>query len=333
MKKFHLLPVFVWSVFFVQARESEVSVTNPSDGTILAGTLAVPDSGAPKALFVMATGSGAQNRDEEIFGYRPFKVISDSLVSNGYAVLRTDDRGVGGSTGDSSAATLDDLTDDAIAGVEYLRSQFPGVKVGILGHSQGGDVAVKAGARNAVDFIVTLAGPAWAGDSLVMSQARALAVALTGSWPQEATHRRLLDIAKSDLPAFTAKMMLYHELAAQVGEAANIPQVQQQLNAQVEPMVSIAYRDLLRYDPADDIQKVRVPWLALNGSKDTQVISDNLKTIKELCLSATTVELPGHNHLFQKATTGLVNEYQTSGSCPTPEAIAVILNWLKDVTF
>lgn len=313
------------------ASERDVVVRNTSAAINLAGSLAVPDSGQPTAFFVLASGSGAQNRDEEVMGQKPFKVLSDTLVAHGYGVLRMDDRGVGESDGVFADAVLDDFTSDALAGVEFIRKSYPGAKVGILGHSQGGQVAVKAASRGLVDFIVTLAGPAWPGDSLVMSQARAIAVAATGSWPNEQLQRRLLDVAMSGMPTSVMRTVLYSTVAEAAGDAISFPHVQQQIMAQIEPILTPMYRDLLLYDPTDDIKAVDVPWIALNGDKDLQVMVGNLDTIRHLNPRAVTIVVPGHNHLFQPAITGLMDEYPTAGRAPSDTTLSLLIDALKGI--
>ena len=329
MKSFITLFLCFLSCQFFFAKESEITVYNEQSGIKLAGTLAVPDTKSPKALFVFASGSGAQNRDEEIMGLRPFKVLSDVLINEGYGVLRMDDRGVGQSEGVFETATLADFTSDAVSAVKHLKNLYPDIRVGILGHSQGGQVAVRAAANNNADFIVTLAGPAWSGDSLVMSQCRALAVATTGSWPNESLERKLLDIAKSNIPDFTVRILLTAELSNTLGDIAKMPQVQEQIYNQISPLVTPMYRDLLRYNPADDISSVKVPWLALNGDKDLQVLVKNLETIKDLNPNAVTVIIPDHNHLFQPAITGLPTEYPIAGQSPSDMTIEILVNELN----
>lgn len=320
------------SVLTTVAEEKEVTVRNVSASLDLAGTLSLPDEDQPHAFVVFASGSGKQNRDEEVMGHKPFKVLSDALVSEGYATLRMDDRGEGKSEGKFEDAVLDDLTGDVLAGVDYVRQLYPDARVGILGHSQGGEIAVKAAAADKVDFIITLAAPAWPGDSIVMSQCRALAVATTGSWPMEGLERELLDIAKSNLPSFVVLNMAVEAYVKHLGEKFNDVAVRAELYKQVAPITTPMYRDLLRSDPSEDIKSVSVPWLALNGDKDLQVISGNLETIAELCPSATTVVMPGHNHLFQKAVTGLPGEYPTAGQSPSEETVTAILDWMKSLT-
>lgn len=310
--------------------ERDVTVFNKRDGICLAGTLSYPASGKPRAAIVLASGSGQQDRDETIMGHRPFRTIAEGLSSKGYAVLRMDDRGIGGSGGDFSESTTDDFVTDISAAVCYLDSCLGGsVPVGVLGHSEGGTVAVKTAVTNGLcRFIVTLAGPAWSGDSIIMSQARAIATAMTGRWDNEASQRRLLDIVKSDMPGYMANAQLALEIGREYGEGATIPQVKEQIGNAAALMTSPWYRAMVRYNPEDDIRRVAVPWLALNGSKDLQVLPGNLETIRELNPKATTVELEGHNHMFQKCVTGLMQEYATLQGDISDETIDAIVSWL-----
>lgn len=311
----------------------DVTVVNHREGVTLAGTLTAPDDSAPRAAIVLASGSGAQNRDEEVVGHRPFKTIAEYLSDRGYAVLRLDDRGVGGSGGNSSKSTTDNLARDMSAAIALLDSLYSGVPKGVIGHSEGGVTAVKcANADSLCRFIVTLAAPAWSGDSIVMSQARALAVAMTGRWDGEATQRRLLDIVMSPTSDFIAKTLLRNELTARLGESAKMPQVAQQIEQSVSVMLSPAYRSLVRCNPEADMRRVAVPWLALNGSRDTQVLPDNLKTIKEYNPRADTMLVEGHNHLFQPCVTGLVNEYATISGDISGITLEAIAAWLDKTT-
>lgn len=311
--------------------EHEVEISNPGAGITLAGTLAVPDDTSPKGAILLASGSGPQNRDEEIAGHKPFKILSDSLASSGYAVLRMDDRGTAKSGGVFKTAIQEDFISDAEAALSFLDSCFHDIPKGILGHSAGGTTAIRLASRGQVDFIVTLGAPAWRGDSLIMSQSRALATALTGGWEGEETQRKILEIARGPLPASLARTMIYAAVASQLEGAASMPAVQQRLSAQADAAVSPWYRDMLRHDPADDISRISIPWIALNGERDTQVLPDNLSTISSLNPAATTVLLPRHNHLFQECSSGLPHEYSTCGQAPSPETIAAILSWLEKI--
>lgn len=330
---FTIVIVLLSVSFSLIGKEQSVWVKNSAADIELAGTLSLPTTETPKAFLLLISGSGAQNRDEEVFGHRPFKILADTLTSAGYGVLRLDDRGTGESQGVYEDATLNDFLTDAEAAVKYLREEYPESHIGLLGHSQGGEIAVMAASHNKepIDFIITLAAPAWPGDSLIMSQCRALAVATTGSWPGESLERRLLDIAKSDISPTLAKPMLMQAFSSSLGDIMSVPQVQQQVWQQIQPLLSPMYRGLLRYDPTDDIKNVKVPWLALNGDKDFQVLQDNLKTINELNPMAKVLILKGHNHLFQHAVTGLPDEYSTAGQSPSEETLTSILEFLDQI--
>lgn len=310
--------------------EREVTIANPQDNISLAGTLVAPDDGHAKAAIVLASGSGAQDRDETIMHHKPFKVIAETLADKGFAVLRMDDRGVGKSTGDAATVTLDSNLRDVETAVNWLDSVFQESRAGVIGHSEGGQIAVRLAQRKNIDFIVTLAAPALAGDSIIMSQGRALANAMTGSWDGEKLQRKLLDLAKSDMPEFLAHSMMYVEMTAALGEMAKMPQVQTQLNQQIVVMLSPWYREFLRYDPAEDIKRVSIPWLALNGSKDMQVLPENLNTIKSLNSKANTMIVDGLNHLFIPAQTGSPAEYATITAPFSPEVIEIIAEWIDN---
>lgn len=311
----------------------EIKVTNPADGMVLAGTLTVPETGTPRAALVLATGSGSQDRDETVAGHKPFKRIAEYLADRGYAVLRLDDRGTGESGGSADDITPQSNTADVSSGLAWLDSAFSKVPAGVLGHSEGGQIACRIAAGNpACRFIVTLAGPAWRGDSIVMSQSRALAVALTGRWDAEDSQRKLLSVASSTMPDITASPMLYQIIMSAMGPQASLPQVKEYVSAQVSGLLKPWYREFLRYDPADDIKTVKVPWLALNGEKDMQVLPANLNTIASLNPSAETILLPGHNHLFQNASTGMPDEYEKLPEDISDITLETIAAWL-DRTF
>jgi len=309
----------------------EVAVENIADSVVLAGTLTLPDNGKPVAAIVMITGSGAQDRDETVFGHKLFKTIAEYLSNRGYAVLRTDDRGVGVSTGSGDDVTPQSNVRDAAAVLKWIAAEYPDIPAGFIGHSEGGQTAVRASVNPECRFIVTLACNAWKGDSLVMAQSRAISVSMTGLWEAESLQRQLLSVAESQLPAYSARMIMLSALASSVGEQARIPEVQEYMAGQVDAMLSPWYREFLRYDPADDIRAVSVPWLALNGSKDLQVPVENLVTISSLNPNVETKVIDGHNHLFQHATTGLPQEYATISGDISPETLAIIADWLDEI--
>lgn len=311
----------------------DVKVLNPADSILLAGTVSEPAEGTVSAVLVMATGSGLQNRDEEAFGKKPFKVIAEKLSADGFAVLRMDDRGFGESEGAETVAnaTNDDFKSDVEAGIEYMKALYPGKKIGILGHSEGGTTAIRIAASHpeSIDFIITLAAPAWPGDSIVVSQSRALAMAIQGKWDGEATQKNLVEIAKSSLPDIQKRIAMMTVAGEAFGEAAKLPQVQQNMLQQVNAMISPWYVATLRYNPANDIKNIKIPWLALNGAKDLQVLPGNLLTIKQLNPDADTRELPGLNHLFQHCSSGLPQEYAGIIEDISADIPQIISQWLN----
>lgn len=320
---------FVVTSAFAHPSEHEVRVTNHSAGIVLAGTLTTPPS--PKAVCVLATGSGAQDRDETLLGHKPFKVLADSLADRGYAVLRMDDRGTGSSGGSFSGATVDDFVTDIAAGVGYVDSLFRDIQICVIGHSEGGGIAIRLGASDKrVDMIVTLAAPAWRGDSVIMSQCREMAMRMLGHWDGEALQRQLLDIAMSDASESSVRMSLQYLLMTL--PEASIPQVREQLMASAAQMSTPYYRQMLRYDPIPDIEKVKCPWLALNGDRDVQVLCANLDTIATHAPQADTVTMVGHNHLFQHSTTGMPDEYASLHEDISIETLNTIISWLDAQT-
>ncbi|MBE6305734.1 MAG: alpha/beta hydrolase [Bacteroidales bacterium] len=303
----------------------EISVTT-SDGIELGATLTLPHK--PKAAILLITGSGVQNRDEEIMGKTPFKTLAGALGEAGFAVLRVDDRGYANSA-DAEGITIDTDMEDSRAALAKLDSLIPGVKKGLIGHSSGGTVAIRLGATDTrADFIITLAAPAWKGDSLLMAQSRALATAMTGKWDQEALQRELVSIAASNTPTALARPTLMAIMSRELGVAATMPQVKAQIEVQINGILSPWMRSMLRYDPAEDIKNIRIPFLALNGTKDLQVPVANLKTFKTLNPMAETIELEDHNHLFQKSQTGLPQEYAILEGDLSTETLSTIVEWV-----
>lgn len=310
-----------------QFNDRQVKVFCPVDSIYLAGTLSVP-SASTRAAILLITGSGSQNRDEEIYGHRPFKTLAEFLASNGIAVIRLDDRGVG----DSDGANLvehtvnSDLCNDALAAIAFLKKQFPDLPVGAFGHSEGGKTAYRI--ADSCNFIITAGAPAWPGDSILISQSRAIATALTGKWDAEPAERAFVAIATSDMPDWQKKATLIFTMNQMLGDVAALPDVKESIAAEAQTVLRPWYQDMLRYNPAPDIARVSVPWLAVNGQLDLQVLPGNLLTIKQLNPSVDILELPGHNHLLQRCTTGLPQEYPQISEDLSPIALNEILNWL-----
>jgi hypothetical protein len=310
-------------------REQEVKYENKTAGIHLAATLTIPQGKGPFPAVLLIPGSGAQDRNETVFGHRPFLVMADYLTRKGIVVLRADDRGVGKSSGSMATSTTADLATDAEAGLAYLKTRSdvnPG-KMGLLGHSEGGLIAPMVAARNPdVAFIVMLAGPGVPGDQVIIEQVRMVAK-LSGASDEQANanagmERDVLDLVKQekDPAALQAK------IKEKIGSA--IP------DDQLNPLTSPWYRFFISYDPAPALAKVKCPVLALDGEKDTQVPAKaNLPVIRKVLEASgnkdfEVVEMPGLNHLFQTAKTGGVGEYQQIEETMSPAALEKVAAWI-----
>jgi len=306
--------------------------TVPGPGGIhLAGTLTVPPGQGPFPAALLIAGSGPNNRNEDVFGHKIFLVLADNLTRHGFAVLRLDKRGVGQSTGDAATATTSDYAADAAAAFAWLRRQpeIDAARVGLIGHSEGGLIApMVASQRPSVAFVVLLAGQAERGEDLIVSQVEAINAA-SGAPPAAVakiatTERAILDVVMA-APTDAAVPAALNAAAAR-GAIPKIPP------AQVPGLDSPWYRAMLKTDPAPYLQALRCPVLALIGSKDVQVPpAANLPLLKaDLAHDphATVEELPGLNHLFQTATTGLPTEYAQIQETIAPAALTTMDHWL-----
>lgn len=275
----------------------EVTFTNDADGATLAGTLTYPigyDKKQKPMVVLFVSGSGQQNRDEELMNHKPFLVIADYLARQGIATLRYDDRATGWSVGgEVKNATSEDFARDAVAGIDFLRAKKAFSKVGILGHSEGGTIAFMLGSQKKVDFIVSLAGPTVKGDTLLAAQSN-----------------RILSL--SGQPA-TMTVEKYRQTVA--------------------PMKNHWIDWFNDYDPTENIRKTRCPVFALNGDRDCQVISTLcLPALKQLLPPSKKhliKEYPSLNHLFQHCKTGLPEEYGQIEETISPEVLQDIAAWIK----
>jgi fermentation-respiration switch protein FrsA (DUF1100 family) len=330
--------------------EENVSYENPAAGNKLAGTLTEPKTGGPFPAVLLITGSGSQDRDETIFGHKPFKVIADDLTRAGLAVLRVDDRGVGGSTGSVATATSEDFAGDVLTGVEYLkgRPDIDPKRIGLIGHSEGGLIAPMVAAESPdVAFIVLLAGTGVTGEQILYEQGALIARA-EGA-PEEAIAKTLdfqkkaFAVIKADKDAKAVEEKLRPILAAGYAmlsqdEKKAAGGEEQWTKVQVQVLNSPWMRFFLTYDPKTALTKVRCPVLAMGGSLDLQVpAKENLAAIGDALRAGgnanfKTLELPGLNHLFQTAKTGGVTEYARSEETIAPAALAALREWILSVT-
>ena len=290
----------------------EVVFENTAERAVLSGTLTYPlmhfryPSGTIPVV-LMVTGSGQQNRDEELFGHKPFAVIAHHLAVNGIASLRYDDRGVGKSTGSLEGLTTWINKNDAAAGIAYLRSLGKFGKVGMLGHSEGGTIAFMLGADNAVDFLVSLAGSAAKGIDVIIGQ-NAAALKLSGFSDAVVTqYCRALEVVHMDrINGVTIEDSVAYVDAVCSGNDIVLPT---SLKSNLESVVASSndwFTYFLGHDPSEDIKKITCPVLALNGTLDMQVIcKDNIPVIRENLPenpSSKIKEYESLNHLFQHCT-------------------------------
>jgi len=324
----------------------EVKFRNEIDGIDIAGTLTIPAGAGPFPAVVMITGSGPQDRDESLMGHKPFWVIADHLSRNGIAVLRCDDRGIGGTGGNVMQATSENFALDALAGVAHLKTidRVDGAWIGMMGHSEGGIVAPLAAVQSKdVAFIVLLAGTGLPGEEILRLQTRLL-MAATGLFSDERLdemaekHAALTKAIMSDAPqdeqmeAMKALMrvQLGQDDAAMDENAMGLAAMQQ-----IAQMRSPWFRFFLSHDPRPALRKVACPVLALNGSLDLQVpAEEDLAEIGKALTEAgnrdfTITKLEGLNHLFQHATTGSPAEYMTIEETIAPEVLDLITKWIQ----
>jgi uncharacterized protein len=330
--------------------EEELTFPNKEANITLAGTLTLPKGAGKFPAVVLVTGSGPQDRDEALFGHKPFLVIADYLTRNGIAVLRYDDRGIGKSTGKFSSALTTDFATDALSAIEYLktRKEIDQNKIGIVGHSEGGIVAPMAASNSdEVKFIVMLAGPGMIGKDLIPLQMKLLSKA-AGASDQEAEAQMKLsqetfDIIVSEpdsLGAYNKLLVKFQERISKLSaEEKSKPEYSMDaFNGLTKQSLSPWFRFFLKYDPRPALENVKVPVLAMNGEKDLQVPAKENLAIVESALKAggntkyKIALLPGLNHLFQTAITGGGNEYGKIEETISPGALKTMSDWILEVT-
>jgi uncharacterized protein len=318
-----------------------LDVTFPSEeaDVTLAGTLLWPEGDGPFSAVVLVTGSGPQNRDEELVNHRPFLVLADALARAGVAVLRYDDRGFGESTGDFASATSLDLSRDARGAVKFLRTQshFKAERLGVIGHSEGGTIAPLVAEDNEdVGFIVLLAGTGTDGKTTLISQSRAIGEASGVATDELDIQEQQLESAFAcyDPPNDSAESVeacLRDLLDAAGASEEDAAETLAQLNT---PWM----RFFIPYDPAPVLRRTPVPVLALNGTLDLQVLSGVQLPAIQAALEeggndrVSVHELDGLNHLFQHATTGLPAEYGTISETLAPEVLELVTDWVVETT-
>ncbi len=321
-------------------------VRYPNGAATIAGTLTRPPGKGPFPAALLITGSGSQDRDESIFGFKPFRLIADRLTRDGVAVLRVDDRGIGGSTGDPLLATSEDLASDVRTGVHYLagRREIDPARIGLIGHSEGGIIApmVAAGSRE-VAFIVLLAGTCVKGDTLLLTQSRYIMHANGASDSAIAANQKLQRLGfaagRSGQNWETVRAAVLETVKQQLSGAdaaktgVDVDEfARTRADAQVAMMKSPWMRFFIDYDPAPTLAKVTCPVLAMFGQQDLQVPPALNQPPMERALAgnrdAKVVVIPDANHLFQPTTSGNPALY---GSLPkefAPGVLDTLSGWI-----
>jgi pimeloyl-ACP methyl ester carboxylesterase len=322
--------------------EENVTYRNEPAGITLAGTLTHPQGRGPFPAVVLITGSGAQDRDESIFDHKPFLVLADVLTKQGLAVLRVDDRGVGGSDPGPATATTRDFAGDVRAGVAFLkgRADVDATRIGLIGHSEGGGIAPMVAADlPEIRFIVLMAGPGVPGDQILYLQAAA-ALKLSGAssdviaWDR-LVRERVIEQVKAETNG-VADIAKRRAVVDSMPPAPGTPgSTGQQTATTLFAAYSVAwFRSFLADDPAATLRRVRCPVLAVIGENDTQVPArENLPAIRAALEAGgnrdvTVTSLPRLNHLFQTSATGAVSEYATIEETLAPSFLTLLTDWL-----
>lgn len=331
-------------------KSEDVKFENKIDNITLAGTLTMPENGNNFPAVVMITGSGGEDRNEEIFGHKPFLVIADYLTRNGIAVLRFDDRGIGQSTGNQSTSTSEDFVKDVLAGVDYLKSrvEINHSKIGLIGHSEGGMIAPMAAVKSEdVHFIILMAGTGISGDSILILQSELIQKA--EGMPEEEIQKSLKEqreiysmIVKSDDKTTLEKQLRdkfnSEYTAMSDDEKSKLGDPEVYLSMQIKTLTSPWFNYFIKYNPLPTLEKVKCPVLALNGGNDLQVPPEqNLSAIESALKKGGNKNyeiklLHGLNHLFQTSATGAVSEYATIEETVAPIALETMTDWIKKIT-
>lgn len=325
----------------------EVTFDNESDGLTLAGTLTIPEAAGRHPVVVLITGSGPQDRDETLMEHKPFLVLADYLSRRGIAVLRYDDRGTAGSSGNFSSATTADFARDAAAAVDFLRghARIDPARIGLVGHSEGGLVApLVAAERTDVALVVLLAAPGVPGATIVREQSVSIARAEGASEValslQQAVTNAVVSVVEEAAPdadlASEIERAVSELVATRSDEERMIASVvRSEFLGQLPTFTTAWFRYFVRHDPRPALKRVHCPVLALAGSKDVQVAStSNLAEIERALAQGGNadhqiVELPGLNHMFQACESGAVSKFISIPETLNPVALETIERWIS----
>ncbi|WP_189358828.1 alpha/beta hydrolase family protein [Algibacter mikhailovii] len=323
--------------------EEEVVFKNTEAKIALAGTLTLPSKNGKFPVVILISGSGPQDRDESFMGHKPFLVLADHLTKQGIGVLRFDDRGHGASTGDFGNATTEDFSKDVLSAIAYLktRNDVDVKQIGLIGHSEGGIIApLVANNSKDVAFMVLLASTGISGTELSVMQSKTLRqFPVKDEAAYEKNTRKAIAIVTSNNSESEIKEELtnhYNAFLRPILTSLNVPK--EKINAFIDGQLKTSLkpwsRYFLQYNPANEIEKLQIPVLSLNGSKDTQVNAKlNQEGIRNALIKGENkdykiVELENLNHFFQECETGKMDEYRKIEQTFSPTALKEISNWI-----
>ncbi len=325
----------------------EVTYSNVTANLTLAGTLTLPRSEKPSPAILLIAGSGQVDRDETIFGHKPFLVLADHLTKQGFAILRVDKRGIGQSTGNYELATTEDFASDVLAGIEYLktRKEVDTERIGLIGHSEGGLIAPMVAVKsNDVAFIVLMASPSVTGEAILYEQevliSRAMGITEEQLSRQLGFQHKVLSIIKNEPDLEKAENLLRELVAKQL---ANLPKEEQQaisdvIEAQMKRCNSKWFRYFLTYDPIASLKQLKIPVLVVYGELDSQASpKQNLPVIAKILKetgnqNCKILELPKLNHFFQTCETGSILEYGKIEETIAPVVLDTLTDWISEAT-
>lgn len=327
--------------------EEEVTYSNLTANVTLAGTLTLPRLGIPSPAVLLIAGSGPIDRNETVFGHKPFLVLADHLTKQGFAVLRVDKRGVGQSTGNYDISTTEDFAADVLAGIEYLktRKEVDTERIGLIGHSEGGLIAPMIAVKsNDVSFIVLMAGSGVTGEATLYAQEALISRAM-GATEEQIRHQ--LDLQKQVLsviinePDLKKAQELLRDIVAK--QLVNLPKEEQQtsadvMEAQIKRCNSKWFRYFLTYDPITSLKHLKIPVLVINGELDCQVPpKQNLPVIAKILEDVGNrnyriIEFPKLNHFFQTCESGSILEYGKIEETIAPVVLNTLSDWILETT-
>ena len=321
-------------------KEEEISFINENDGTRLAGTLTIPDGKAPFPSVILISGSGAQDRDESFFGHKTFLVIADYLTRNGVAVLRFDDRGVGGSSGDHLQATSKTNSEDVIYATGFLRSRKDINKrnVGLIGHSEGGLIAsIVASKCPQIAYIILLGAPGTSIEENLYQQNEMIRMAEGESSNMielyNSLQKQIFSIIKEEANDSVAAEKLRSVYTMNRYQLFS-PEQKKNIDAKINDLLTPYFRDIIKCDPSPFLQKVKCPVLAITGEKDLQASpTKNLAALDEAFKSGKNknyklIELPGINHMMQTCKKGTISEYFEIEETISPLVLNTVSEWI-----